>query len=56
MAHRKSRRIPKYRLHRGSGQAMVMLNGRAHYLGRHNIPHSKERYDRLVRPMASQRP
>lgn len=27
---------------------MVMLNGRANYLGRHGTPESKERYDRLV--------
>lgn len=41
-------RIPKCRLHKGSGQALVELNGRHHYLGAHGTPESKQRYERLV--------
>jgi hypothetical protein len=28
--------VPKYRKHRASGQAIVTINGRDHYLGPHN--------------------
>jgi hypothetical protein len=41
-------RIPKYRLHTGSGQALVVLNSRRHYLGAHGTPESKQRDERLV--------
>jgi integrase len=41
-------RTPKYRLHKGSGQALVQLNGRRFYLGRHGTPESRERYYRLL--------
>jgi hypothetical protein len=41
-------RIPKYRRHRASGQAIVTLNGRDHYLGPHGSETSKAEYDRLV--------
>lgn len=40
--------VPKYRKHRASGQAIVTLNGRDHYLGPHNSRASKLEYDRLV--------
>jgi hypothetical protein len=40
--------IPSYRLHRPTGQAVVRLDGRDHYLGRHGTPESHERYRRLV--------
>lgn len=36
--------IPKYRLHRGSGLAVVTLAGRDHYLGRHGTPASRAEY------------
>lgn len=42
------KRVPKYRLHRASGQAAVVLSGVWHYLGAHGSPESRERYDRLV--------
>lgn len=42
------KRIPKYRLHRASGQAAVVLSGVWHYLGVYGSPESRERYDRLV--------
>ncbi len=40
--------IPSYRHHRASGQAMVVLNGQAHYLGPHGTQASKREYDRLL--------
>lgn len=41
-------RVPSYRLHRPSGQAVVTLSGRDHYLGQFDTPESREEYDRLV--------
>lgn len=43
-----SRRPPSYRLHKGSGQAVVTLDGRNVYLGVHGTPASREAYDRVV--------
>jgi len=40
--------LPKYRKHRASGQAVVCINGRDHYLGPHGTKASKFEYDRLV--------
>lgn len=40
--------IPKYRKHRASGQAVVTLNGKDHYLGPHQSKASKLQYDRLI--------
>ena len=40
--------IPKYRKHRASGQAMVTINGKDHYLGPHGTKASKLEYDRLI--------
>jgi len=45
---RLSKAVPKYQLHRASGQAVVSLNGRDHYLGPHGTKVSKLAYDRLV--------
>ncbi len=44
----KKRRIPKYRHHKPTGQAVVTLNGRDHYLGAYDTPKSRERYGRLI--------
>jgi integrase len=41
-------RTPSYRLHRPTGLAVVTLNGRDHYLGRHGTRESKAEYDRLI--------
>ncbi len=41
-------RQPSYRLHKPSGQAVVTLSGRDHYLGKHDTPESRERHDELV--------
>jgi integrase len=43
-----STRIPSYRLHKPSGQAVVTLNGKDRYLGRHGSPESKATYERLI--------
>lgn len=43
-----TRSVPSYRLHKASGQAVVTLDGRDHYLGRHGTSESNEEYDRLI--------
>ena len=44
----KPKRLPSYRLHKPSGQAVVDLNGRTFYLGPHGTKTSKAEYDRLI--------
>lgn len=41
-------RTPKYRLHRPSGQAVVALDGRDTYLGRHGTAASRHEYDKRI--------
>ena len=41
-------RIRKYRFHKGSGQALVQINGDRIYLGRYGSEESQEKYQRLV--------
>lgn len=43
-----SRRVPAYRRHKSTGQAVVTLDGRDFYLGRFGTPDSRAEYDRLV--------
>ena len=43
-----STRLPKYRLHKGSGQALVQIEGQRIYLGKHGTKESKEKYHRVV--------
>ncbi len=43
-----SSRIPKYRLHRPSGQAVARFNGIDYYLGKHGSQESRDEYDRLL--------
>jgi hypothetical protein len=40
---------PKYRKHKASGQAIVTLSGKDHYLGPHGTAASRKEYDRLIR-------
>jgi hypothetical protein len=40
--------VPKYRRHRGSGQAIVTLSGADHYLGPYRSKASHLEYDRLI--------
>ncbi len=44
--------VPKYRHHKGSGQAFVQIKGHRHYLGKWNSPKSKERYAAFVAELA----
>jgi integrase len=41
-------RTPSYRLHKGSGQAVVTLSGKDYYLGKFGSLESKAEYDRLI--------
>lgn len=43
-----STKPPKYRFHKRSGQAVVTLNGRDHYLGKYDSPESRTAYDVLI--------
>jgi hypothetical protein len=40
--------VPKYCKHRASGQAVVTISGRDHYLGPHGTKASRLEYDRLI--------
>ncbi len=40
--------VPRYRLHRESGQAIVTLGARDFYLGKHGTDESRNEYDRLI--------
>ena len=40
--------LPSYRLHKASGQAVVTLDGRDFYLGRHETQASRAKYERLI--------
>ena len=40
--------VPKYRRHKASGQAIVTIQGRDHYLGRWRSKVSKLTYERLI--------
>ena len=40
--------VPKYRNHRASGQAVVTIQGKDHYLGPWKSKASKLEYDRLI--------
>jgi len=41
-------RLPTYRRHKPTGQAVVTLNGKDHYLGKWNSKPSRAEYDRLI--------
>ncbi len=45
---RLSARIPKYRFHKASGQAVVTLDGKDFYLGKHGTTESQNRYHEEV--------
>jgi len=40
--------VPHYRLHKGTGQAVVRLGERDIYLGKHGTAASREAHKRLV--------
>lgn len=41
-------KIPAYRMHRPTGQAVVRLDGKDHYLGKYGTPESHEKYARVT--------
>ncbi|UCC30460.1 MAG: tyrosine-type recombinase/integrase [Phycisphaerales bacterium] len=41
-------RPPSYRCHKGTGQAVVTLNGKDFYLGRHGSKASRDKYDAVI--------
>lgn len=41
-------KVPSYRLHKPSGQAVVTLNGQDHYLGKFETQASRDAYDQLI--------
>jgi integrase len=43
-----TRKLPSYRLHKASGQAVLTLNGKDMYLGLHGSTESKAAYDRII--------
>jgi integrase len=49
-------RVPKYRFHKASGQALVEIGGRHFYLGQYESPESHEKYRRLITRYLSQKP
>ena len=48
MSNQKATRIPSYRLHKPTGLAVVRLNGRDFYLGKHGTAKGKAEYERLI--------
>ncbi len=44
--------VPSYRLHKPSGQARVIIDGRHVYLGKFNSPESRQNYARIVAEMS----
>src|SRR5262245_6590893 len=41
-------RVPSYRLHRASGQAVVTILGKDIYLGPHDSPESHQKYRQVI--------
>jgi integrase len=41
-------RTPKYGLHKATGQAVVRIDGRDHYLGKYGSPEIQQKYDQLI--------
>ena len=44
----RTNRPPSYRLHKATGQAVVTIDARDHYLGRYDSAESRAEYDRLI--------
>src|SRR5688572_4897499 len=49
-------RVPKYRLHKATGQALVEIRGRRTYLGKYDSPSSHERYRQIIAEFMSAKP
>ena len=48
-------KLPKYSKHKATGQAVVRLDGRDHYLGKYGTPKSQERYRQLIAEWAARK-
>lgn len=48
-----AKKVPSYCLHKPSGQARVIINGRHHYLGVYGSEESKSKYARLISEQAA---
>ena len=48
MPRKRNSSPPSYGLHKASGQAIVRIDGRDHYLGLHGSPESHAAYERLI--------
>ena len=44
----RSKNVPKYALHKSTGQARVIIDGRHHYLGKFGSPESRQKYAALL--------
>ena len=53
---KRGRKIPAYSLHKASGQAVVRIHGRDHYLGVFGSPESHSRYSALVAESLARQP
>ena len=49
------KRIPSYRLHKPTSQAIVVIEGHTHYLGKHGSPASREKYDQMINRLVARR-
>lgn len=49
-------RVPKYRLHKATGQALVEIRGHRTYLGKYDSPSSHERYRQMIAELMSATP
>ena len=52
----KSTSAPSYRLHKGTGQAVVTIHGKDHYLGKHGTEESQQRYRQCLADLWSSGP
>ena len=43
-----TKRKPSYRLHKPSGQAIVTISGKMHYLGEYESLESHQAYERII--------
>ncbi len=50
------RDLPKYRLHKGSGQSFVQHKGKRYYLGKYGTEASREAYDRFIAALVAKQP
>ena len=44
----KNSRVPSLRLHKASGRAYTVLNGKAVYCGEHGAPEAEQRYHQVI--------